>query len=442
MYKSILAAITLMAAPATALAQTATAQTVPGQSGDQAALTVIHAGHLLAVPGTAPADTQSILIRNARIEAIQAGFVTPEGATIIDLSDSYVLPGLIDSHVHLQGELSPEGRLLEVTENSADLALNGAHNARTTLMAGFTTVQDVGGELEASTGLRNAIRDGDVIGPRMRVSGPAVTPTGGHGDVNGFSTAVMDALTSRSACDGPADCRRVVRELVRAGVDVIKITGTGGVLSNTAAGVEQQFFDDELESIVGAAHMMGRQVTAHSHGVTGINSFLEAGGDSIEHGTYLDAASIRLFRSHHAYLIPTLLAGATVAEIAQTADWMTPAVREKSLSVGPIMLDMARRAHQGGVMIAFGTDSGVSRHGINAREFPLLVEAGLTPMEAITTATINAADHLQMSDSIGSIEAGKYADIIAVDTDPLDDVSALLDVDFVMQGGVVYKNED
>lgn len=441
MFRSILgsmvAAAVLMAASGTALAQSA-----PAGAGEGAGLTVIHAGHLLAVPGRAPSATQSILIRDGRIEAIQDGFVTPEGAAIIDLSNRFVLPGLIDSHVHLQGELSPEGRLLEVTENSADLALNGAHNARTTLMAGFTTVQDVGGDLEASTGLRNAIRDGDVTGPRMRVSGPAVTPTGGHADVNGFSTAVMDALTSRSACNGPADCRRAVRELVRAGVDVIKITATGGVLSNTAAGVEQQFFDDELESIVGAAHMMGRQVTAHAHGVTGVNSFLEAGGDSIEHGTYLDAASIRLFRSHNAYLVPTLLAGATVAEIAQTADWMTPSVRAKSLSVGPEMIAMARRAHDGGVMIAFGTDSGVSRHGINAREFPLLVEAGLTPMEAITTATVNASAHLQMDADIGTIEAGKYADIIAVDTDPLEDISALLDVDFVMQGGVVYKNED
>ena len=432
MFRSMVAAIALMAASGTVFAQ----------ADDGAGLTVIHAGHLLAIPGQAPAANQSILIRGGRIEAVQAGFVTPDGATIIDLSAQFVLPGLIDSHVHLQGELGPDGRLREVTENSADLALNGVRNARTTLMAGFTTVQDVGGDLEASTGLRNAIRDGDVVGPRLRVSGPAVTPTGGHADVNGFNTAVMDALTSRSACNGPADCRRAVRELVRAGVDVIKITATGGVLSNTAAGVEQQFFNDELDSIVGAAHMMGRQVTAHAHGVTGVNSFLAAGGDSIEHGTYLDAASIRLFRSANAYLVPTLLAGATVAEMALTADWMTPPVREKSLSVGPIMLDMARRAHQGGVMIAFGTDSGVSRHGVNGREFQLLVEAGLTPMEAITTATVNASAHLQMAADIGTIEAGKYADIIAVDTSPLDDVAALLDVDFVMQGGVVYKNED
>lgn len=408
---------------------------------DEAPLTVIHAGQLLAVPGEEPTSQQSILVRNGRIESVQAGYVTPDGAEIIDLSDQFVLPGLIDSHVHLQGELSPSGRLDTVTLSSADNALDAARHARTTLMAGFTSAQEVGGQLEASIALRNAIRDGDVIGPRLRVSGPAVTPTGGHGDINGYSTEVMDLLSSRAACNGPADCRRAVRELVRAGVDVIKITATGGVLSNTAAGVEQQFFDDELEAIVEAARMMGRRVTAHAHGESGIDSFLEAGGASIEHGTYLDRDSIRLFRRNGAYLVPTVLAGVTVSEIAETADWMTPPIRAKSRMVGPQMLAMARRAHEGGVMIAFGTDSGVSRHGLNAREFQLLVEAGMTEMEAIVTATVNAADHIEMAEDIGTIEAGKFADIIAVDGNPLEDISELMDVDFVMQGGTVHKNQ-
>jgi len=408
---------------------------------DEAPLTVIHAGQLLAVPGEEPTSQQSILVRNGRIESVQAGYVTPDGAEIIDLSDQFVLPGLIDSHVHLQGELSPSGRLDTVTLSSADNALDAARHARTTLMAGFTSAQEVGGQLEASIALRNAIRDGDVIGPRLRVSGPAVTPTGGHGDINGYSTEVMDLLSSRAACNGPADCRRAVRELVRAGVDVIKITATGGVLSHTAAGVEQQFFDDELEAIVEAARMMGRRVTAHAHGESGIDSFLEAGGASIEHGTYLDRDSIRLFRRNGAYLVPTVLAGVTVSEIAETADWMTPPIRAKSRMVGPQMLAMARRAHEGGVMIAFGTDSGVSRHGLNAREFQLLVEAGMTEMEAIVTATVNAADHIEMADDIGTIEAGKFADIIAVDGNPLEDISELMDVDFVMQGGTVHKNQ-
>jgi len=411
------------------------------QAQEEAPLTVIHAGQLLAVPGQDPVANQSILIRNERIEAIEDGFVSPDGANIIDLSDDFVMPGLIDSHVHLRGELNPNRSLETVTLSDPDVAYDSARNARTTLLAGFTTVQDVGGNLSVLTALRDAINDGDVVGPRLRVSGPAVTPTGGHGDTNGYREDIMDLMGSRYACNGPDDCRRAVRELVRGGADVIKITATGGVLSNTAAGVEQQFFDDELESIVEAARMMGRQVTAHAHGMTGVNSFLEAGGASIEHGTYLDRESIRLFRRHNAYLVPTILAGDTVRQIAETSDWMTPPIREKSLMVGPQMLDMVRRAHEGGVMIAFGTDSGVSRHGINAREFQLLVEAGLTPMESLVTATVNASTHLQMDDDIGTIEVGKFADIIALDGNPLEDVAELMDVDFVMQGGMVHKNE-
>lgn len=402
-------------------------------------VTVIHAGWLLAVPGEAPAEEQSIIISGDRIDRIEPGYVEIDGAEIIDLSDQYVLPGLIDSHVHITSELNPDRRLQNVTFSAADWTIDGVRNARTTLLAGFTTVQDVGGNLDAVIALRDGQRDGDFPGPRMRVSGPAVTPTGGHGDINGYSNELMHAFSSEAACNGPADCRRVVRELIRARVDVIKITATGGVLSQTAAGTEQQFFNDELVSIMEAARMMGRYVTAHAHGVTGVNSALDAGVHSIEHGTYLDRQSIRLFRENEAYLVPTLLAGATVAEIAMNAEWMTPEVRQKSIEVGPRMLEMARLAHEGGVMIAFGTDSGVSRHGDNAREFALLVEAGLTPMEAIASATVTASEHLQMAGEIGTIEPGKFADIIAVSGNPLDDVTELEDVDFVMQGGEVYS---
>lgn len=435
MLKSAMSAIALIATTtftSTLLAPAAGAQ------GAEDSLTVIHAGWLLAVPGEAPLMEQSILIRGERIESIEAGYVTPDGADIIDLSDDYVMPGFIDSHVHLQSELGPGRRFNRFTLSASDLAFDGAVNAGTTLRAGFTTVQDVGGSFEASLALRDAINDGDVAGPRMRIAGSAVTPTGGHADVNGFSLDVLHTFASETACNGEAQCREAVRTLIRGGADVIKITATGGVLSDTAAGVEQQFFDDELAAIVEAAHMMGRRVTAHAHGVTGINSFLEAGGDSIEHGTYLDRESIRLMRRNGAYLVPTVLAGVTVAELAETSDFMTDNQRAKSREVGPVMLDMARRAHEGGVMIAFGTDSGVSRHGLNAREFELLVDAGLTPMEAIVTATINASRHVQMDDDIGTIEAGKLADIIAVDGNPLDNISELRDMDFVMKGGEVY----
>ena len=403
-------------------------------------ITVIHAGWLLDIPGEAPSEDQSIVIIGERIDRIEAGFVEIDGAETIDLSDQYVLPGMIDSHVHLLSELNPNRRLQNVTFSAADWAIDGVRNARTTLMAGFTTVQDVGGNLEAIIALRDGQRDGDIVGPRMRVSGPSVTPTGGHGDINGYSEDIMHAFSSRSACNGPDDCRRAVRELVRARVDLIKITATGGVLSQTAAGTEQQFFDDELAAIMEAAGMMGRYVTAHAHGVTGINSAIENGVHSIEHGTYLDDDSIRLFRRNGVYLVPTLLAGATVVELAENADWMSPETRQKSLEVGPQMLDMARRAHEGGVMIAFGTDSGVSRHGDNAREFALLVEAGLSPMEAILSATVTASEHVMMDSDIGTIEPGKFADIIAVSANPLDDITALENVAFVMQGGEVYSD--
>lgn len=403
-------------------------------------LTIIHAGHLVAVPGERVREGASVLVRDGRIEAIEDGYVTREGAEIIDLTGYWVLPGLIDSHVHILNERGANSRLDAFTLSSADRAFVGARHARRTLEAGFTTVQDVGGDLEAVLALRNAIRNGDVIGPRMRVAGPSITPTGGHGDVNGYNQRVIQNFSSPGACNGPADCARAVRALVQAGVDTIKITATGGVLSNTAAGLEVQFMDDELRAIVQAAEMMGRRVTAHAHGVTGVNAFLNAGGHSIEHGTFLDEESIRLFRRSNAFLVPTVMAGEFVTREAQAnAAWMTPFQRAKALQVGPQMVDMLARAHRGGVQIAFGTDSGVSAHGDNAREFELMVEAGMSPAEAIIAATLNAARHLQMETEIGRIAPGFHADIIAVDGNPLENVSELRDVDFVMAAGMVHK---
>ncbi len=411
----------------------------PLSSQEGEPLTVLHAGWLLDVPGEPPRTEVSIVVRGERIEEVVDGYVSREGAEVVDLREHYLMPGFIDSHVHLRNELGPDRTLDGLRNDETDVALDAARAARVTLMSGFTTAQDVGNTVAVATALRDAIDAGDVPGPRLRVAGQAVSPTGGHADVNGLALDVMDLRENRYACNGPADCRRAVRELVRGGADVIKITATGGVLSNTAAGVEQQFFRDELEAIVEAARMMGRRVTAHAHGVTGINSFLRAGGASIEHGTYLDEESIRLFRETEAYLVPTILAGVTVAEIATEQDWMPAAIREKSLAVGPQMLDMVRRAHEGGVRIAFGTDSGVSTHGENAREFQLLVQAGMTPMEAIRSATVVASRHVEMDQDIGTVEAGKFADIVATSTNPLDDVAALMEVDFVMKGGTIYK---
>jgi imidazolonepropionase-like amidohydrolase len=419
------------------------AQQSPGSQAFRAAgeTTFVQAGQVLADPesGVVLRDKTLVIVGN-QITEIRDGFVG-EGH-VIDLRGSFVLPGLIDSHVHLTSQQSPSGRLDEVTRDAADSAMIGARFARRTLLAGFTTVADLGGDNDAVFALRDGIARGDVPGPRVIAAGSAVSIHGGHGDVNGYTDDVMHLLSPESVCSGADDCMRAVRLQVRAGADIIKITATGGVLSNTAAGLAQQFTDAELAAIVESAHRMGRQVTAHAHGVDGINAFLEAGGDSIEHGTYLDDESIRLFRAHHAYLVPTLLAGDFVARVASGPDnFFTSAQTAKALEVGPRMLDMARRAHDGGVMIAFGTDSGVSAHGDNAQEFALLVRAGLTPLEAIQSATTIGAEHLRISSEAGRIAVGMPADIIAVEGDPLSDVTTLEHIAFVMKDGVVYREE-
>lgn len=407
-------------------------------------LTYVQAGRLLADPATGKVEAQrTLVIQDGKVLRVEDGYTTAEGAKVIDLHDSFVLPGLIDSHVHLTSEQGPNSQLEDYTKTKSDLALDGAWNGLKTLKAGFTTVADLGAPNESIFALRAAIRSGRIPGPRIIAAGSPISVHGGHGDpTNGMPEELVHVFRPTSVCSGADDCRRAVREQVRAGADIIKITATGGVLSNTAAGLGQQFSDEELQAIVETAHSMGRKVTAHAHGADGINSFLRAGGDSIEHGTYLDAESIKLFKSTGAWLVPTLMAGDFVArEAAKPNTFLTPAQRDKALLAGPRMLDMARRAHEGGVKIAFGTDTGVSAHGDNAGEFALLVKAGLTPLEAIRAATIWAAEHLGLLDQIGSLLPGKQADLIAVRGDPLTDVTVLTKVSFVMKGGVVYRND-
>ncbi|WGM31306.1 amidohydrolase family protein [Brevundimonas sp. NIBR11] len=436
--------VALAAAAVLALATPSQAQQGPALQAFPAngETTFVQAGRLLADPesGVVLRDKTLVIVGN-QITEIRDGFVG-EGPNVVDLRDSFVLPGLIDSHVHLTSQQNPNARIQVVTRDAADSAMVGAGYARLTLMAGFTTVADLGGDNDAVFALRDGIARGDVPGPRVIASGSAVSIHGGHGDINGYRDDIMHLLSSESVCSGPEDCMRAVRTQVRSGADIIKITATGGVLSNTAAGLAQQFTDAELAAIVEVAHRMGRQVTAHAHGVDGINAFLRAGGDSIEHGTYLDDESIRLFRREGVYLIPTLLAGDFVARVAASpTNFFTPAQTAKALEAGPKMLDMARRAHEGGVRIAFGTDTGVSAHGDNAQEFALLVRAGLTPLEAIQAATVVAAEHLRIADQAGLIAPGRNADIVAVAGDPLTDVTTLEHMAFVMKGGVVYRND-
>lgn len=415
-------------------------------------ITIIHAGTLIAEPGEKrPQTSRSIIVRGERIADIRDGYVDADevGAqdgdtvTVLDLKDHHVLPGLIDGHVHITSELNPRGKLQSVERSDPDVAMEGVVNARKTLMAGFTTIREMGaGGGDAVFALRDAINRGDVPGPRIFAAGRAVSPTGGHGQTHGYREDINHVMASSGICDGAADCRRAVRDMVRRGADHIKLVSTGGVLSETDAGTDKAFFDDELAAIMDTGHLLGRKVAAHSHGAAGINAALKAGVDSIEHGTYSNEESFRLFKRTGAYLVPTILAGVTVAEMAEPEDtFMPPPIRAKALAVGPALIGMVRRAHKAGVKIAFGTDTGVSAHGLNAREFELMVEAGMTPAQAIRAATVLGADNAGKAEDLGTITKGKFADIIAVDGDPLENVSELRDVDFVMKGGTVYKSQ-
>lgn len=408
----------------------------------EAPATCVQAGRLLADPATGKIETdKTVIVQAGKIARIEDGHVSTGCETVIDLKDSFVLPGLIDSHVHLTSEQGPNAQLEEFTKTKSDLALDGAWNALKTLKAGFTTVADLGAPNESIFALRDAIKAGRIPGPRIIAAGSPISVHGGHGDpANGMPEALVHAYRPTSVCSGADDCRRAVREQVRAGADIIKITATGGVLSQTAAGLAQQFSFEELKAIVETAHSMGRKVTAHGHGADGINSFLKAGGDSIEHGTYLDAESIKLFKATGAWLVPTLMAGDFVArEAARPNTFFSPAQRDKALEVGPRMIDMARRAREGGVKVAFGTDTGVSKHGDNAGEFALMVKAGYAPIDTIRAATVWAAEHFGLEKLIGALKPGMQADLIAVKGDPTTDVTVLTKVTFVMKGGVVYR---
>lgn len=422
--KTIFAGLALVA-----LTQSAAAQ--------EPAATYIHAGRLLADPASGKVETnKTIVVTAGKISEIRDGFVG-EGK-VVDLRDQFVMPGFIDSHVHLTFESSPTSRLDAVTKSTVDQAFDGVVFAKRTVRAGFTTVVDLGADPQAINALRDATATGKVIGPRIIAAG-GVAAHGGHGDVHGYRQEIIDLFRSPTLCSGADDCARAVRLAVQQGADVIKTASTGGVMSNTAAGLGQQMSDAELTAIVDTAHRLGRKVAAHAHGTDGVNAALRAGVDSVEHGTYLDAESIRLFKAKGSYLVPTLLAGDTVARQAETADWMPAAVRAKARTVGPLMVDALRRAHQGGVRIAFGTDSAVSKHGENAREFALMVKGGLTPLETIKSATVWAATHAGLEAEIGTLAAGKSADIVAVKGDPLTDVRSLETMGFVMARGVVVR---
>lgn len=397
----------------------------------------IQAGRLLADPASGRVDSnKTIVVEGGKIVEIRDGFVG-EGQ-VIDLRDDFVLPGFIDSHVHITSQSGPDSRLDGVTKSTTAQAFDGVVYAKRTVRAGFTTVADLGSDPEAINALRDAIAQKKIVGPRILAAG-IVAAHGGHGDVHGYRQEILDLFRPTTLCSGADDCARAVRQAVQQGADVIKTASTGGVMSDTAAGLGQQMSDAELVSIVETAHRLGRKVAAHAHGTDGVNAALRAGVDSGEHGTYLDAESIRLFKAKGSYLVPTLLAGDTVTRQAETAEWMPATVRAKARIVGPLMIDAVRRARDAGINMAFGTDSGVSAHGDNAREFALMVKAGLPPIDAIRAATVWAATHVGLDKEVGSITPGKAADIVAVKADPLADIRALETMAFVMKGGDVVR---
>ena len=405
--------------------------------------TYIHAGRLLDRPGQSPRGPSTIIVRDGKVAEIRDGFVEPEaGAKVVELRDKFVLPGLIDMHVHMFSSGDPlTGRLEATSRDREDDAFYAANNAKADLMAGFTTVRDLGGPPRGVRALRDAINRGDVAGPTIINAGEMISVAGGHGDLGGLNQESYEAFHPRdynNVCNGPDDCRRAAREQIRLGALVIKFAATGGVLSNVAGGLGQQMTSDEMKAIVDVAHAFGRKAAAHSHAKEGTLAAVNAGVDTIDHGTFLDEATAKAMIAHGTWLVPTMLASATAVEQARSGVLPATVLPKAEQAVAA-----ARTSHmlaiRMGVKIAFGTDTGVSKHGDNAKEFALMIDRGMSPMAAIVAATTGAADALGRAGQLGVIAPGMPADIIAVAGDPLADVHRLESISFVMKLGQVFK---
>ena len=409
----------------------------------QGATQTVDCGRLLDVKSGTWRERVSIVVDNGTITSV--GPMTP-GAGHIDLSNKSCLPGLIDMHVHLTSETAPaiDAYRDRLTADPADLAYRSVKYAERTLMAGFTTVRDLGAQDGLNVSLKRAIASGAVPGPRMFTAGKSIATTGGHADpTNNLSHFLNEKIGTpgpdQGVIDSPEQGRQAVRARYKEGADLIKITATGGVLSQAANGQNSQYTEDELRAIVSTAKDYGFRVAAHAHGAEGMKRALRAGVDSIEHGTLMDDETIALFKKTAHWYVPTISAGRYVADKAKDPNYYSALVRPKAAAIGPQLQATFARAHKAGVKIAFGTDAGVFPHGENAKEFGYMVEAGMSPIDAIRAATVHAAALLDQPQRLGAVAPGFAADIVAVDGDPLREVKVLEQVKFVMKDGVVYK---
>ena len=407
------------------------------------AKTLIHAGSLIDGRADSVRKAVTLTIEGDRLTGITDGYTAAApGDTAIDLKGATVMPGLMDMHVHLTGESNGTASYSEgYYMNPADVALRSTTYAKKTLLAGFTTVRDLGAGHNLNSALRDAIAKGWVVGPRIFSVGKALATTGGHGDpTNGLAEIYRgDPGPKEGVINSADDARKAVRQRYKDGADLIKVTGTGGVLSLAKSGMNPQLTEEEFVAIVTTAHDYGMKVAVHAHGDEGMRRAILAGVDSIEHGTYMSDATIKLMVEHGTYYVPTISAGRFVAEKAKTEGYFPAVVRPKAAAIGPLIQATFQRAYQGGVKIAFGTDMGVGPHGDNAKEFIYMVEAGMPAMKAIQSATLEGARLIGVEKDLGTLEAGKIADLVAVPGDPLADIKLMTNVTFVMKAGTVYK---
>jgi imidazolonepropionase-like amidohydrolase len=406
-----------------------------------ALVTALHCGHLIDTAAGKVLGATTIVIEGGRIRDVESGSETPPGAKAIDLQDQTCMPGLIDSHTHLTGQTSPTQYVDQFHWNIADYAVRSTVYARRTLLAGFTTVRNVGDEANESVALRNAINAGILPGPRIYTAGQAMGSTGGHADpTNGYRADLAgDPGPTSGIINSPEDAVKAVRLHYKLGDDLIKIMPSGGVLDESTSGDNAQLTLEEIRAVVSTAHDYGFTVAAHAHGAEAIRRAVIGGVDSIEHGTFMDAEDMKLMVEHGTWYVPTIIAGDFVARQSKVPGYYPPQVAAKAAAIGPLIMATAGRAYKAHVKIAFGTDAAVYPHGQNAHEFELMVQAGMPPMFTLQAATINAAQLLKHDKDLGTVAAGKIADVVAVPGDPIADISVMKRVSFVMKDGIVYK---